>query len=260
LTYFKEFRAKTWIVRILENVLRTDHTSYTLQDNMTDPSKKDGSFAYNQAAMQREIDARGYGVDAAVRLDGSPGQVVPGGVDREVEDARPQVSKSRLQAGFDNAQDVSEHEVRHGARRRAAFEQLLSGMENRQAPAGKVEFIGLDKAHRLMEEYSQARNEGFEDRQLDIVPLSSYAAKLFPEGRKPLRALMANEWGVIQKGTYAGTILILSDSNIGSAPMVTVQRDPHATVKVPAPAPTGLIVNAQGQPHPGLLPGPKSGS
>lgn len=211
-----------------------------------------GHFDYDPDAMQQQINQRGYGVQE--------GQVVPGGVDRQAmhidsdtgqlvnAEQRPRASMARLTASFENAQDVDEHEVRHGTKRRAAFQALFEGLHLREQPHGKVEYIGLDKAHALMEEYKQARDEGYTDAQLEIVPLSAYYAKLFPADKPPIRSLMAGEWGVIQKGTFSGTILILSDSDLGSAPMVTVPA-------APAPEP-GQILTPQGVPHAGLKPGP----
>ena len=120
-------------------------------------------------------------------------------------------------------------------RRMEAYRGLLDGLANRAPASGNVEFISMAKATQLMEEYKQARDEGYTDDQLEIIPLSSYHTKLFPEGKKPIRPLLENEWGTIHQGRHAGTILCIRDAGLGIGQTIT------------------------SAPVPGLLPGPGKG-
>lgn len=135
------------------------------------------------------------------------------GADYGVDNPLPKVTRSR---GDTYLKDGPQEAKQTGARLKA-FESLLGGLANRQEPTGKVEYISLDQANTLMQEYKQAREEGYQDKDLDIIPLSAYHSKILPEGRPAIRPLMENEFGIIHKGSLEGTILCVKDGTAKSS-------------------------------------------
>ncbi len=127
-----------------------------------------------------------------------------------VDPAKAELAAER----FRNAQP---RDVKQQYRRSEALKQLAHIALNRvQDPTGSVVRLKLEQCKELYAEYEQAKAEGYSDSQLDFLPMSAYAHKLWPEDRPAIRPQLAKEFGVFQMASnpsspLAGKILLVSD-------------------------------------------------
>lgn len=139
------------------------------------------------------------------------------------------------------ADEESMRNVRQEARRSEAIQQLCQNLMQRADPNDiKCSYVTLDEANAMHEEYRQARAEGYEDNQLDFLPLSAYQQKLRLDTDRPIRPLFANEFGVFQMASnpsspLAGKIVCIRDPAVKGASMVTVPRQDPPTGLLPGP-------------------------
>lgn len=158
-------------------------------------------------------------------------------------------------SGEDDSEEA-QRRARQRARRSEAVNQLFMSLLTRQEPSPNVRFVTMAELVHLMEEYKQARAEGYLDKDLDFLPLSAYQSKIFPPNRKPIRQLFENECGVFQMASnpaspLAGRIVCVRDRDLGTGTGLGNWSSSHVVV------PDTIAPSNPKPEFPGLLPGPE---
>ena len=149
--------------------------------------------------------------------------------------------------------DVSDSDARQTMRRQAQFRTLATVVLNPvQNPSGpQVQWVDDEQHRNLKQEYIQAKEVGFTDSQMDFLPLFAYAAKLWPEGRQPLRPKLSNECGFFQMANnlsskLTGSIVCLKSDHFGTKHSLQIQVP--RSMNQPQVAPQ--VLGPTGQPYP----------
>lgn len=141
------------------------------------------------------------------------------------------------------------------------LQEMVQHLLVRAEPTTNVSFVTMEQAQAMMREYQQAIDAGYANEDMDFVPLSTYAHKLMPPGRRPIRPLLSNELGVLQMASnpgspIAGRIVCIRDRDLGMGTAFDARPGSHVTVPeaLETPAPEEASTTS---PVDLLLPGPK---
>lgn len=147
-----------------------------------------------------------------------------------------QAAAQRRAGALTDTSFEGEREARQRLRRSKAVQDLIAGLANRAEPSGGVCYVTIAQHQELMDEYREAKASGCKDDEVEWLPLSAYHHKILPEGRAPVRQLLANECGIL---LVDGRICCIRDRDLGVGDRGTLVSVPRV------------------EPSPDLLPGPK---
>ncbi len=180
-----------------------------------------------------------------------PGETVnEGGLIEMVDPAYAAQAAERMR-------NVSDIDARQSMRRQSAFKTLAQVVLNPVLDPTGVQIIHLDDEQfaNLSLEYKEAKAAGLSDDQIEWLPMSSYAHKIWAEGREPLRPKLSNECGwfntTVGPARTRGKISCLKSSTLTFRTAVQVPRAPEpAPIPAPErpPAPEGAILDKSGNP------------
>ncbi len=115
----------------------------------------------------------------------------------------------RAAAAAERLKTVDERSVKQKARRSEAIQALVQTVLNRAETSTNAVKLPLERCSALSQEYRQAKSEGYQDSELDFLPLSAYYHKMRWDDpqKKPIRPMLKNEFGVFQMASNPGSPL-----------------------------------------------------
>lgn len=169
--------------------------------------------AFGDDERRKKVASFGYDTEGQYRALLPGEELDDKGVILTVDPARAEEAARRFK-------EAEPRDVRQRMRRSEMIQSLVHVVMNRAGnDAPNVVHLSLDKCTELHREYQQARAEGYSDADLDFLPLSAYAHKIWPDNKPAIRPMLEHEFGVFQMASnpsspLAGRIVCVADRDL----------------------------------------------